>query len=136
MEEVVSAYQKVTKNIFISEGDIDGHPFDFLEVIEREDSLKLYASGWEVDNYGKMVLTRAGKVIISKEPLPMLLRLLGNELDPTIFSLIQHGTTLSLEDAQTPVHRQVLRKMNEDRPYFEARGTWKKVKGDLDYNDL
>ena len=24
--------------------------------------------------------------------------------------------------------------MNEDRPYFEARGAWKKVKGDLDYN--
>ena len=64
----------------------------------------------------------------------MLLRLLGNELDPSIFSLIQHGTTLSLEDAQTCVHRQVLRKMNEDRPYFQARGAWKKVKGDLDYN--
>ena len=23
--------------------------------------------------------------------------------------------------------------MNEDRPYFEARGAWKKVKGDFDY---
>ena len=25
-------------------------------------------------------------------------------------------------------------KMNDDSPYFEARGTWKKVKGDLDYD--
>ena len=32
------------------------------------------------------------------------------------------------------LYRQVLRKMNEDRPYFEARGTWKKVKGNLDYD--
>jgi hypothetical protein len=24
--------------------------------------------------------------------------------------------------------------MNDDKPYFEARGTWKKVKGDLDYD--
>ena len=71
-----------------------------MEVIEREDSLKLYASVWEVNDNGEMVLTMSGKVVISKEPLPMLLRLLGNELDPTIFSLIQHGTTLSLEDAQ------------------------------------
>jgi hypothetical protein len=107
-----------------------------LEVIEREDSLKLCASIWEVCDYGEMVLTRADNVAISKEPLPMLLRLLGNELDPTIFSLIQHGTTLPLEDAQTCVHRQALRKMNEDRPYFEARGTWKKVQGELDYNGL
>ena len=121
--ELVSAYQMVINNIYISEGDIDGHAIDFLEVIEREDSLKLYASVWEVDNYSEMVLTRAGKVVISKEPSPTLLRLLGNELDPTIFSLIQHGTTLSLEDVQTHVHRQVLRKMNEDRPYFEARCT-------------
>ena len=86
----------VINNIYISEGDIDGHAINFLEVIEREDSLKLYASVWEVDNYGKMVITRAGKVVISKESSLMLLRLLGNELDPTIFSLIQHGTTLSL----------------------------------------
>jgi hypothetical protein len=105
-----------------------------LEAIQQEDSLKLYTSVWEVDDYGKMVLARAGKVVISKEPMLMLLRLLGNELDPTIFSLIQHCTAKSLEDAQTCVHRQVPRRMNEDRPYFEARGTWKKVKGDLDYD--
>ena len=95
--ECISAYQMVINNIYISEGDIDGHAINFFEVIEREDSLKLCASVWEVDVNGKMVLTRAIKVIISKEPLPMLLRLLGNELDSTIFSLIQHGTTLSLE---------------------------------------
>ena len=96
--------------------------------------MKLNASVWELNDYVEMVLTMSGKVVISKEPSLMLLRLLGNELDPTIFSLIQHGTTLSLKDAQTHVHRQVLRKMNEDIPYFEARGAWKKVKGDLDYD--
>ena len=62
------------------------------------------------------------------------MRLLGNEVDPSIFMLIQHGTTSSLADAQTPIHRQVLRRMNEDRPYIQARGEWKKVKGDLDYD--
>jgi hypothetical protein len=107
-----------------------------LDKIETEDSLKLQASVWEVDVYGKMVLTKDGKVVISKEPSPMLLRLLGNELDRTIFSLIQHGITSSLADAQTGVHRQVLRRMNEDRPYFEARSAWKRVKGDLDYDGL
>ncbi len=132
--ELISAYQTVINNIYISEGDIDGHAINVLEVTEREDSLKLYASVWEVEDYGKMVLIKAGKVNISKEPLLMLSRLLGNELNPTTFSLIQHGTTLSLEDVQTCVHRQVLRKMSEDRPYFEARGACKKVKGDLDYN--
>ena len=60
--ELVSAYQTVINNIYISEGDIDGHAINFLEVIEREDSLKLYASVWEVNNYGKMVLIKAGKV--------------------------------------------------------------------------
>ncbi len=29
------------------------------------------------------------------------------------------------------VLRQVLRKMSEDRPYFEARGAWNKAKGDF-----
>ena len=77
-----------------------------------------------------MVLTKNGKVIISKEPSSTLLRLLGNSLYSTIFQWIQHG---SLADAQKLVHRQVLTKMNEDRPYFEARDAWKKVKGDFDY---
>ena len=43
-------------------------------------NLKLYASIWEVDNDGKMVLTKNGKVAINKEPLLTLLRLLGNSL--------------------------------------------------------
>ena len=63
--ELVSAYQTVTNNIFISQGDTDGHAANFLEVIEREDSLKLYASAWGVDDYGKMVLTKASKAVIS-----------------------------------------------------------------------
>ena len=106
--EVVSAHQTVIKNIYISEGDIDGHAIDFLEVIEREE-LKLYASVWSFDDDSEVVLTRAGKVVISKEPSRTLLRLLGDELNPRIFSLIQHGTTLSLEDVQKDVPSQVLK---------------------------
>ena len=95
-----------------------------MEIIESEGSLKLYASVWEVDDDGEMVLTKNGKVIISKEPSSMLLRLLGNSLDSTIFLWIQHGTSRSLADVQKLVHRQVLTKMNKDRPYFEARDVW------------
>jgi hypothetical protein len=105
-----------------------------LEIIEYEDNLKLYASVWEVNDDGEVVLTKNGMVVISKEPSLTLLRLLGNSLNSTIFLWIQHGTSRSLADAQKLVHRQVMTKLNEDRPYFEARGAWKKVKGDFDYD--
>ncbi len=134
MREVVSAYQMVINNIYLYEGDMDQHLIDFLEIIESENNLKLYASVWEVNNAGEMALTKNGKVIMSKEPSSTLLRLPGNSLDSTFFLWIQHGTSRSLADAQKFVHRQVLTKMNEDRPYFEARGAWKKVKGDSDYD--
>jgi hypothetical protein len=104
--EVVSTYQAVINNIYLYQGDIDGHLVDYLEIIEYGDNLKLYASVWEVDDDGEMVLTRNGKVAISKEPSSTLLRLLGNSLDSTIFLLIQHGTSRSLADAQKLVHRQ------------------------------
>ena len=78
-----------------------------------------------------MVLTKNDKVVISKESLSKLLTLLENSLDSTIFHWIQHG---SLADVQKLVHRHVLIKMNQGRPYFEARGAWKKVKGDSDYD--
>jgi len=120
MREVVSTNQIVINNIYLYEGDIDGNLIDFLEIIESEDNLKLYASVWEVDNDGKMVLAKQGKVAISKEPLLMLLRLLGNSLGSTIFLWIQHGTSRSLVGVQKLVHRQFLTKMNEDRPFFEA----------------
>jgi hypothetical protein len=77
-------------------------------------------------------LQKNGKVVISKETSSTLLRLLGNSLDSTIFHWVQDGTSRSLADVQKLVHRQVLTKINEDRPYFEARGTSKKVKGDFD----
>jgi hypothetical protein len=105
-----------------------------LEIIKSEDNLKLCASVWEVDNDGKVVLTKNGKVVISKNPLSTILRLLGNSLDPTIFFWIQHGTSRSLADEQKLAHRQVQTTMIEDRPYFETRGAWKKVKGDFDYD--
>jgi hypothetical protein len=75
----------VINNIYLYQGDIDGHIVDYLEIIEYDDNLKLYASVWEVDDDGEMVLTRNGKVAISKEPSSTLLRLLGNSLDSTIF---------------------------------------------------
>ena len=97
-------------NIYLYEGDIDGHLIDFLETIESEDNLNLYASVWGVDDDGEMVLTKNGKVVISKEPSSTLLRLLGNSLNATIFLWIQHGTSRSLADVQKLVHRQVLTK--------------------------
>ena len=63
-----------------------------------------------------------------------LLRLLGNSLDSTIFLWIQDGTSRILADAQKLVNRQVLTKLNEDRPYFEARGAWKEVNSEVDYD--
>ena len=83
-------------NIYLYRGDIDGNLIDYLEIIEYEDNLKLYASVWEVDNKSKTVLLKYGKVVIRKEPWSMLLRLLGNSLDSTIFLRIQHGTSRSL----------------------------------------
>ena len=131
--EVVNAYQTVLNNIYISEGDVfDGHPVDLLDEIEMDDQLKLYASVWEVDKNGEMVRTKDGKVVVSKEPSATLMRLLEDQLDPTIFLMIQHGTSRSLADAQNLVHQHVLTKMNGDRTYFETRGAWNKVKGDSD----
>ena len=97
-----------------------------------DDQLKLYASVWEVDKDGEMVRTKDGKVVVSKEPSATLMRLLEDQLDPTIFFMIQHGTSRSLADAQNLVHQHVLTKMNGDRTYFETRGAWNKVKGDSD----
>jgi hypothetical protein len=134
MREVVSTYQNVINNIYLYEGDIDGNLINFLEIIESEDNLKLYSSVCEVDDDSKMVLTKNGKVVISKEPSLMLLRLLGNSLDSTIFLWIQHGTSRSAVDTQKLADRQVGTKMIEDRLYFEARDAWKKVKGDFEYD--
>jgi hypothetical protein len=105
MREVVSTYQMVINNIYLYEGDIDGNLIDFLGIIDSEDNLKLYASVWEVDDDGEMVLTKNGKVVISKEPSLTLLRLCENSLDSTVFLWIQDGTSRSLADAQKLVHR-------------------------------
>jgi hypothetical protein len=97
----------VTNIIYLYQGDIDGYLIDFLEIIESEDNFKLYASVWEVDDDSEVVLTRNGKVVISKELSSPLLRLLRNSLDPTIFFWIEDGTSRSLVDVQKLVHRQV-----------------------------
>ena len=65
----------------------------------------------------------------------MVLRLLGNSLDRTIFLWIQHGAARSREDVQKLVHRQVRTEIIEVRPYFETRGAWNKVKGDFNYDE-
>ena len=95
---------------------------------------QLYAAVQEVDYDGEVVLTKNGKVVISKEPLLTVLRLLGNSLNPTIFLWKQHGAFRSLVDSQKLAHRQVRTKMIEERQYFETRGAWKKVTGDFDYD--
>ena len=55
--EVVNAYQTVRNKIMSSEVVIDGQLVDYLEVIETEDNLKLYASVWERKDNGEIVLT-------------------------------------------------------------------------------
>ncbi len=77
--EVTNTYQEVLHNISVSEGDdLDGHVINFLEEIELDDNLKLYVSVWEVDKNGQMVRTKDGKIVVSKEPLVTLMRLLEN----------------------------------------------------------
>ena len=53
-------------NIYLNEGDIDGHLVDYLEIIKYEDNLKLYASVWQVDDDGEMVLTRNARSQLTK----------------------------------------------------------------------
>ena len=92
--ELINAYNNVIRNIYISEGDIDGHLVDFLEGIESKD-LKVYASVWEVNNNGEIVYTKDGKIVLNKEPSATLLRIIGNPLSNTIFMLVQMGTSQS-----------------------------------------
>ena len=89
--ELINANNNVIKNIYILEGDIDGHLVnfleDFLEGIESKD-LKVYASVWEVNNNGKIVYTKDGKVVLNKESSAMLLRIMGNQLNKAIFMMV------------------------------------------------
>ena len=133
--ELINAYNNVIRNIYISEGDIDGHLAnfleDFLEGIESKD-LRVYASVREVNNDGKIVYTTDGKVVLNKEPSATLLRIMGNQLCETIFMWVQMGTSRSLADAHKLARARVFSKMNEDRSFYEARGSRKKVKDDLE----
>ena len=90
--ELINAYNNVTRNIYISEGVIDGHLINFLEEIESKD-LKVYASVWEVNNNGKIVYTKDGKVVLNKEPSATLLRIMGNQLNGAIFMMVHMGTS-------------------------------------------
>ena len=84
------------------EGDIDEHLVnfleDFLEGIESKD-LKVYASVWEVNDNGKIVYTKDGKVVLSKEPSAMLLGIMGNQLNEAIFMMVERVTSQSLVEA-------------------------------------
>ena len=85
-----------------------------------------------------------GKIIIQEEPLPRLVRLLGNQLDRTILLLLQHYSHRNFDDVQKLIRQQVQTKINGDRPYFESRCAWKspfetrcarnKDEGDFDYD--
>ena len=129
--ELINAYDNVIRNIYISEGDIDGHLVDFLEEIESKD-LKVYASVWEVNDTRKIVYTKDGKVVLNKEPSATLLRIMGNQLNRSIFMMVQMRTSQSLSEVHKLARERVFAKMNEDRSFYELRGSWKKVKGDLE----
>ncbi len=130
--ELINAYENVIRNIYISEGDVDGHLVDFLEEIESKDSLKVYASVLEVNNNSEIVYTKDDKVVLNKEPSATLLRIMGNQLNKMIFTMVQMGTSQSFADMHKLACERVYTKMNEDRLFYESRGSWKKVKGDLE----
>ena len=129
--KLVSAYNNVITNIYHSEEVIEEHLVDYLELIESKD-LKVYASVWEVNHNGELVYTKDGKVVLYNEPSATLLRIMGNQLCKTIFMLVQMGTSQSLADAHKLARARVFSKMNEDRSFYELRGSWKKVKRDLE----
>ncbi len=97
--ELINAYKNILMNIYISEGEIDGHFVDvledFLEGIESKD-LKVYALVWEVNNNGEIVYTKDGKVVLNNEPSAMLLRMMGNQMNEAIFMMVERGTSRSL----------------------------------------
>ncbi len=76
-------------------------------------------------NDDNTVVTKNGKIIIEEEPLPTLMRLLGNQLDRTILLLLQHFSKRNFDDANRRIRQLVRTKINEDRPYFQSRCAWK-----------
>ena len=117
--ELINAYNKVIKQIYILEGDIDGHLVNFLEELESNDSVKVYASVWEVNNNSKIVYTKDGKVVINKEPSVTLLRIMEDQLNKSIFMMVQMGTSQSLAEAHKLARARVFAKMNEDRSFYD-----------------
>jgi hypothetical protein len=57
---------------------------------------------------------------------------MGNQLNALIFMMVQMGTSRSLAEAHKLARENVFTKINEDRSFYESRGSWKKVKGDLE----
>ena len=92
---VHDVHQMVISNIYIYRGDGYAPFVNFLEKIELEGDLKLFASLWKADDGGKMVITRDGKIVISKEPLLTLMRLLGNQLDRAVYLALLRGICLA-----------------------------------------
>jgi hypothetical protein len=60
--EFVSTYETVRKNILIIEGDFGGNAIIFLSNIERHDTMKVYASVWELDKNHNVILANDDKV--------------------------------------------------------------------------
>ena len=61
--------------------------------------MKVYASVWEVNDTGKIVYRKDGKVVLNKEPSVTLLRIMGSQLNEVIFMTVQMGTSRSLAEA-------------------------------------
>ena len=53
------------------------------------------------------VLTKNGKVVINKELLQMLLKLIGKQLNTLVFNLIQCDTPQSLAEVQKLVNEKI-----------------------------
>ncbi len=60
---------------------------------------------------------------------------MNNLMNKMIFTMVQMGTSQSLAEVHKLACERVFTKMNEDRSLYELRGSWKKVKGDLE-NDV
>ncbi len=62
----------------------------------------------------------------------ILLRIMGNQLNEAIFMMAEMGTSRSLAEVHKLARARVFAKLKEDRSFYDSRGSWKKVKGDLE----
>ena len=95
------------KNILVSGVDFSGNVINFLPTIERDDTVKVYASVWELDKNYLTVLTKDGKVVLNKVPPLTLLRLIGKQFESEIFASVQVGEPQLLAEVHKVTHGKV-----------------------------